>query len=277
MQNPYAGAQNIGHQLGRALGNLFFGGGEAERAARRELLEDRLTEAKLAQLLEQTALTRESAAEKRQASAAAAQRAQYEQLIHELLHNYVQSGNTDGANLANTMLKPGSTYQPLEHIGNTGWGYNAATGQSMLLSPQLAQTGQRSADAQIMRDRAAAGASAASAYLSNTRAAGERHELEFAKAHGYKMPTGQRSLSDVDMLQLKSLVDDPLGGKKLMFDPHKVQAFTDFGLLNNADINSPATMAAWRLHELLNPQPAPAPQAQRRSGITQIDLPNLPN
>lgn len=280
MQNPYAGAQNIGHQLGRALGNVFFGGGqaaqaEAERQARRELLDQQLIEAKLAHLLGQTELTQASTQEKRQAAEAAAESTRFQQKMQNQIFNAVLANDINAANLSNTMLKPGNTYDPFKPIGNTGYGINTATGAGMIASPELARMNEQTNNAAIARDRAAAANSYASAANARARTETERFNLQHLQKHGHKAGD-EPQLSNTHMRFFQKTING-INGPENIHDTAKFGAYTQWAYMNDLDPNHPKTFRAWNMDLLLNAAQAPAtPAAPQRGGVLQMDLSDIP-
>jgi hypothetical protein len=77
----------------------------------------------------------------------------------------------------NTLAKPGDTYQPFRSVGNTGYSIDQATGAEAEQNPVLAKLFGNQQTALASQRNAAAGASSASAGLSNER----KKEIQMGK------------------------------------------------------------------------------------------------
>ena len=77
--------------------------------------------------------------------------------------------NLDAMNRLNTLTKPGDTYEPFRTVGNTGGAINQATGAGTVYDPTIAKIYEQVQGSLANQRNAAAGASGASAGLSNAR------------------------------------------------------------------------------------------------------------
>lgn len=266
MLNPYnpdarvSTAQHIGHQLGQAIGNVFFGGADAARAegaaaAREQVFQQRLAEAQLGELLAKTELTRANTGEKHVSIQTAQENAAHAQFWEQNKRNAYAAKNIEDFNLASVAQKAGSTYDRYQAIGNTGRGFNKATGQEVVFSPEVADQLQRLNAAQVKNFQANAAQSFSTAGLNNARANQVNQETDFAHKHGYKMGTGASDgLGNLEQQLFKTVVDSPTGGKQVISDPVKFNHYYIDSISKGRDPKDPRSVQLYQIEQLLGQQ-----------------------
>jgi hypothetical protein len=78
-------------------------------------------------------------------------------------------GDVDLMNRFNTLAKPGETYEPFDNIGNTGRGFNKATGFGKIIDSVLATGFDKKVNSEINENNAQAGNAGASAKLTQEK------------------------------------------------------------------------------------------------------------
>jgi hypothetical protein len=190
-------------------------------------------------------------------------------------------GDIDTMNRYNTLSKPGETYEPFDNVGNTGRGFNKATGFGKIIDSALAAGHDRKVQSEFDENRASAGKSNAEAGLTNAKL---KHFTEKGSLPGTGAEGSEGALSTniLNTIRIPTLdakgrpVRNPMTGEiETHIDPQAQNQFYSWAVANNRKPTA-AAFAQWEASgRPTGGKAAPAKSAAPTAPASTIRKPTL--